>query len=248
MVAKLLGEGDWLEIQMLAKLEKMAEQKRDAFAAALGPGKEDALIAFVRELKNSLESRKTHLNTDYRTMAKTISHINDILHLQRRYSRDGQAGQRLPVDIAQVIDDALAMNAGGFEKCHIEISRKISDHLPEISGDRTKLIRVFLNLFKNACEAFERTDTEEKRKVSVSAELKDDKIFVMICDTGIGFEPDSAESFFEAGSSSKNRDSGFGLARAREIIEAHGGTITLESDGIGTGARLLIGLPAMPVE
>ncbi len=248
MVSKLLGADDWIEIQMLIKLEQMAEQKRDAFAAALGPGKEEALIVFVRELKNSLESRKNHLNTDYQTMAKTISHINDILHLQRRYSREGHAGQRVPVDMAQVIDDALAMNAGGFEKRHIEILRKIPDHLPQISGDRSKLIRVFLNLFKNTCEAFDRTDAEEKRKVVISAELKEGKIFVMILDNGIGFEPDSAESFFEAGTSSKNRDSGIGLAQAREIIETHGGTITLESDGIGTGARLRIELPTMPMQ
>lgn len=242
-VSRLVGEKEWAEVPMLTKLEKMAEQKRDAFAAALGSGKAEALIAFIRELKNSLESHRNLLHSDYLTMAKTISHINDILHIQRQYAGDGQGGQGFPTDMTKLIGDALSMIAVRFEKRGIEILQKIPDNLPSISGDRTKLLRVFLNLFKNAAEAYEQSDMAENRMIKIGAELKNNTMVVTIADNGVGFEPEKAESFFESGFSTKNRDSGIGLGQCRKIIENHGGQIRLESDGVGKGARVIIGLP-----
>ncbi len=242
-VSRLLGEKDWQELPMLTKLEKMIEQKREALTEALGPGKGEALLVFVRELIKYLESHINSLHSDYRNMAKIISHINEILHLQRQYVRDGQTGKRQLSDPAKLIDDALSMSYAGFEKRGIEILRSISPDLPQISGDRTKLLRVFLNVLKNACEAFDQTDIKENRNVSISAEFKDESLWITIEDNGIGFASDLAESFFNAGFSTKNRDSGFGLFQCREIIEAYGGTIRLESKGIGMGAKAMIELP-----
>jgi len=242
---RLLGDKDWHECKELAKLERMTEQKRDAFAAALGTGKEDALITFVRELRKSMEARCEQLHLDYQSMTKIISHINEILHLQRRYTRDGQAGQRAMIHLIDIIEDALAINFGGFEKRRVSVRRGFQPgKLPGISGDRTRLIQVFLNLFKNAAEAFDASEKKEDRTLEISAELlNSDKIRVSIADNAVGFEPEQAAHLFQADSSTKNRDSGIGLKQCRSVIEAHGGTVRLESPGKEKGASVIIELP-----
>ncbi len=65
----------------------LVEGQREAFAAVLGDGKDAALLTFIRELRHSLEEHQRSLLTDYQTMLKTIGHVNDILHVQRRYAR-----------------------------------------------------------------------------------------------------------------------------------------------------------------
>ncbi|MCP4348084.1 MAG: PAS domain S-box protein [Desulfobacterales bacterium] len=243
-VTRLVGE-EWPETLELGKLEKMVEQKREKFAEALGQGKEEALITFVRQLKSSLEDHSGQLRLDYQTMAKTVTHVNEILHLQRRYARDGQAGRRVPVNLAEVAEDALAMYAGGFEKRRVSVHRRISPDLPRISGDQTKLIRVFLNLFKNICEAFDTVDRNEDRVLEILAESSDDgKIRLILSDNASGFEPEVAESLFVPGFSTKDRNSGMGLCQCRDIVESHRGTIRLESPGKNQGTKIIIELSA----
>jgi len=243
-VARLIGEDKWNEIAELKKLEQMTEKKREALAAALGPGKEEALLTFIRELKYSIEERSRQLNLDFQTMAKTISHINEILHLQRRYTRDGQAGKRSPVDLSELIEDAIAMNAGGFEKRGISVHRNIPADIPQISGDRTKLIRVFLNLFKNTCEAFDSCERKDDRVIDIAIEsLNQSRIRVIVSDNAIGFDSEQSKELFKPGFSTKSRDSGMGLSQCLSIIESHNGLIRLESPGKDQGARAVIELP-----
>jgi PAS domain S-box-containing protein len=242
---RLLGDKDWHECNELTKLEKLADQKREAFAAALGSGKEEAFITFVRELRKSLGTRCEQLHLDYQNMTKIISHINEILHLQRCYTRDGQAGQRAMIHLPDLLEDALAINFGGFEKRRISVRRKFPPSgLPGISGDRTRLIQVFLNLFKNAGEAFDASEKKDERILEISAEVLNlNKIRVRITDNAVGFEPEQAAHFFHPGSSTKQRESGFGLRQCRSVIEANRGTIWLESPGKEKGASVIIELP-----
>jgi signal transduction histidine kinase len=144
----------------------------------------------------------------------------------------------------ELIEDAIAMNAGGFEKRGIMIHRDISRDIPRISGDRTKLIRVFLNLFKNACEAFDVCERKTDRIIDISIEsLNQSRIRVIISDNAIGFDSDQGKHIFEDGFSTKKRDSGMGLSQCQSIIESHKGEIRLESSGKNQGTQSIIELP-----
>jgi signal transduction histidine kinase len=69
------------------------------------------------------------------------------------------------------------------------------------------------------------------------------EIIIVFSDNGIGFSPEMEEKLFERGFTTKRTGSGIGLYECRSIIESHGGTITIESKGIGTGASTIIKLP-----
>ena len=64
-----------------------------------------------------------------------------------------------------------------------------------------------------------------------------------IADNARGFDPEAAEDFFKNGFSTKNRGSGIGLYQCRAIVESHGGTIAINSQGIEKGAEVVLSLP-----
>ncbi len=257
-VTKLLGETKWHENIELAKLERMVQQKRNQIATALGHGKDEALIIFVRELKNSLEERRDQLAIDYRSMAKTISHINEILHLQRRYAVGSSLRlEPTSVDIGELIEDALSINYSNLEERWIKTRRNIPAEIPRISGERTQLIQVFINLIKNICEAFDVSGRLNERILDITVEsslrsdyreeekplMQKEMIKVILSDNAAGFEPDQTEQLFEPGFTTKNHGTGMGLHQCRRIIENHRGSININSPGKEMGTSVVIELP-----
>jgi PAS domain S-box-containing protein len=242
-ISRLIGEGDWVEIEELGNLQEMVRRKGPALAGALGPGKEEALAAFIRELRLSLMDRNRQLQDDGAAMSRTVSHINEILHLQRHYAVE-KGGVRRSLDIIDLMEDALAMTWAGLQKRSIRLERRFRRPLPMVSGDRTRLIQVIINLIKNAGEAFDGCDREGTRQLIIDiGAVRDDTIRIALEDNAAGFDPEEGERLFEQGFSTKNRSSGMGLSQCREIIVSHGGRLEMVSAGPGKGAAAIIELP-----
>ena len=90
----------------------------------------EGLTHFIRELRGSLADRRRRLGEDGRVMSKTLSHVNEILHLQRRYARESGPGPGTDrLDMAELIDDA-PRHAGGGPK-------EAGDHRPPALPART---------------------------------------------------------------------------------------------------------------
>ncbi len=244
-VSRILGEGDWVEIEELGNLQEMARRKGSALAEALGPGKDEALIAFLRELRQSLTDRRRHLQDDCAAMSRTVSHINEILHLQRRYAAEGGAGRR-SLDMIELVEDALAMTSAGLQKRAIAMERRFHRPLPPVSGDRTRLIQVLINLLKNRSEEFDVCDRKEGRRLTLDiGATEDGAVRIAIRDNAGGFGRELGERLFERGFSTKNRSSGMGLHQCRGIVVSHGGVLRIESAGVGKGATAIFELPGI---
>jgi signal transduction histidine kinase len=242
-VSRIIGEGDWVEIEELGHLQEMVRRKGPALAEALGPGKEEALIAFLRELRQSLTDRNRRLREDCAAMSRTVSHVNEILHLQRHYATEGGAPRR-SLDIIELVEDALAMTSAGLQKRAIRLERRFRRPLPPVSGDRTRLIQVIINLIKNAGEAFDGCDRQDGRQVIFDIGVTEEgTIRIVLQDNAAGFDRNQGARLFEQGFSTKNRSSGMGLYRCRQIIGSHGGRLEVASAGPGRGAAAIIELP-----
>jgi signal transduction histidine kinase len=116
--------------------------------------------------------------------------------------------------------------------------------LPPLAVDRGTLMPVLLNLARNSAESFD--EPGHRGAVSIFIEARraaDGGLVVDVRDSGPGFRPHLAESFFEPGTSTKGRGSGIGLVTCRRIVESLGGRITLRSNGPGTGAVAHVELP-----
>ncbi len=113
---------------------------------------------------------------------------------------------------------------------------------PEVSirADRDQLEQALINLVGNAVDAAEETGGE----VSVRWRLRDDHLHVVVEDEGPGL-PETGNLFVPF-YTTKPSGSGIGLVLSRQIVESHGGTLTLEDREDGSGARALMVLPRDP--
>ena len=152
------------------------------------------------------------------------------------------------MNVVRLVEDAVAMQLGGFEKRGVSLQRQYPGQPVLVEGDRTKLVRVFINLLKNALESFDEPAREqnEVRRIRIRAALTDPperRVVVTIADNGAGFAEPPESLYRETRSSDKPGGSGMGLYAANRIVEAHGGRLTVTSAGEGRGVSAEVTLP-----
>jgi signal transduction histidine kinase len=115
--------------------------------------------------------------------------------------------------------------------------------IPPAWGDPFRLGQVFANLIQNAQEASPADGVVEVRVGSTEGS----RVRVIVRNTGVGIPPELRERIFQPFFTTKARGTGLGLAIARQIVEAHRGTIRVDSDG-RTETRFTVDLPAAAAE
>jgi len=114
----------------------------------------------------------------------------------------------------------------------------------QLRGDPRRLEQVFFNVLGNALKF-----TDSGGRVTMRASLSGGSVHVRVTDTGAGIEPGFLPHVFERFRQGERATSrryggvGLGLSIARELVEAHGGRISAESEGAGRGATFVIALP-----
>jgi signal transduction histidine kinase len=170
--------------------------------------------------------------------------VDDVLAMARLdlgQGRPGDAGplslRAEPTDPAKLCADAASRFERRFPRRALTVS--IEDDLPRIHADPTMLRRVVDNLLDNA-----RKYSDDKAPIELSVAAEGSEVVFSVKDRGIGIEPaDRSRLFtpFFRTDRSRARSSGgvgLGLALARQIVEAHGGRIAIESEpGAGTEVR-----------
>ncbi len=138
---------------------------------------------------------------------------------------------------------------------HIELARQqqvslvlvAPDELPTLALDTRRMVQVLGNLLDNALR-----HTPAGGTVTLGAAWADQQVTLTVSDTGEGITPADLPNVFErlyradAARSNDDTSVGLGLAIAKALVVAHGGTITAWSAGTGTGATFTIALPYQP--
>ena len=128
--------------------------------------------------------------------------------------------------------------AASVADSEIEYTSEIDSHISKITGDRTKLQEVFLNLLKNALDA-----AIPNHSIRFTARQADENIIIKVQDTGHGITEEQLPTIFEPFVTYKKEGTGLGLAICDHIVKAHGGTISVESEP-GAGTTFCITLKA----
>ncbi len=245
-VLKPQMEKVWQEIQSLYQLRDLFTGSENELIKVFGKEKQHALNDFMKALISSFEGRHAkHLEFSEK-ISSAVGHVCSVLDLQRHYLGEKASPLATKINLPTIISDTLVMLSGSLKKRNIEVSLDVKDKNLNISGDQTRLMRVFLNIIKNTCEAFDETGAiDDGRKLEITIALHKNKeiLKAVFSDNGIGFAAETGEELFERGFTSKINGSGIGLHECRSIIESHGGTITMESNGINTGALTIITFP-----
>ncbi len=129
------------------------------------------------------------------------------------------------------------------EKKDLTLTSEVSGNLPDVLVDNTQITRVISNLIDNAIKF-----NKKGGKISIEAMQKGEFAEISVTDTGIGIAEDNLpklfDGFYQVDSSSSRvyGGTGLGLTAAKEIIEAYGGKIGVESEP-GRGSKFYFTLP-----
>ena len=140
--------------------------------------------------------------------------------------------ERLLKNIA--VSFAIALDA---EDSGIEFTSRIVPGMGDFTGDKIKLEQVVLNILRNAKEA-----VREHGHISMMAERQKDIIIIRCQDNGCGIPEDIMDTIFDPFVTHKENGTGLGLSSAKQIVEAHGGSIYAESSP-ETGTVFTVTLP-----
>jgi len=171
------------------------------------------------------------LNLIDKNIAYSNKIINDLLDYSREIKLD--INETSPVE---VVDEALAsVEIPSTVKVVKQVSKK-----PRMKVDFEKLKRVFVNLIRNAVEAMPKGGT-----LTIKSFRRGGKVVLTVSDTGIGMTKEVLEKLWTPLFTTKAKGMGFGLAICKRFVEAHGGTITVESIP-GKGTTFTVTVPLEP--
>jgi len=153
------------------------------------------------------------------------------------------ASEKAPLDINKTIQEVIALAAGELGKNQVLLRTELEADLPPVLGDRVELQQVLLNLILNGCEAMSGVGWQPRELVIKTRKCKPDEVMVEVRDSGVGIDPQNAESLFDAFFTTKEGGLGLGLSINRRIIEAHGGRLWAAPNE-EQGATLRFTLPA----
>jgi two-component system, NtrC family, sensor kinase len=166
--------------------------------------------------------------------------ITDLLSFARP-SRPNVA----PEDMNDVIDGIARILDTQAKEKSVELIRDFAPNLPKVWIDREQMKQVFMNLIFNGIQAMNNggTITISTRIFTPEAiEQSPSFVQVEVRDTGIGIPSENLEHIFDPFFTSKDEGSGLGLSISHQIVQEHGGYVTVESK-LGKGTSFLVNIP-----
>lgn len=178
--------------------------------------------------------------------ARLLSHLVDDLRTLSLADAGELTLNRAPLPPLECLERTAAAHAALAAQRNIRIDVQAAPGLPLIDVDRERIAQVLGNLVSNALRY-----TPDGGSVTLSASTAGSDVLLQVSDTGPGIDPEHLpfifKRFYRADESRQaNGESGLGLAIARSLVEAHGGTIRAEN-GVNGGAVFTVTLPASSV-
>jgi PAS domain S-box-containing protein len=157
---------------------------------------------------------------------RNAERIGKIVGIIREFARPGLFRFE-PVGLQKVVEEAVELVRTGLRKSGIAVELELPADLPDVLGEPTRLLQVFVNLLTNAREAMEAQT--EPREIRIQARFQPpDRVVVRVCDTGPGIPEEVVESLFDPFFTLKpGRGTGLGLFLVKSILELHEGTVDL---------------------
>lgn len=178
-------------------------------------------------------------------MTRTTERMGQLVHdmsLLARLENAELSVEKKPINLSNILNEQVANFKELFAEKKLKVKCELADNIV-INGDKSTIERVFSNLLQNAIRY-----TNENGSVTVGLTVKDNKAVVHVADTGIGIPPEALGQIFdrfyrvEKTRSRAAGGSGLGLAIVKVAVEAHGGSVEVQSKE-GEGSQFTVTLP-----
>jgi PAS domain S-box-containing protein len=188
------------------------------------------------------ERQKQFLDTIKANVDRVLEIVNEFSDVSRLESGALKLDAK-PLDIDNLISEVIVSLQPQIKAKEINLTVEVPPDLPQVWGDRTRIIQILTNLVTNAYKY-----TPEGGQIAITTQRVDDSVQVNVADTGIGVAPQDQEKlftrFFRADHPGVRRvaGTGLGLSITKSIVQMHGGRIWVESQ-LGKGSTFSFTLP-----
>ena len=228
--------------------ERLLRAERLAAIGRLGASVSHELRNPLGVIKNSVyylkmrlgdadDKVKKHLNIIEEEISRSNKIVSDLLS----FARDTKLALE-EVQINAVVQDALSRTPVPDT---VSVITRLEEDLPPLMADPSQIEQVFINMITNAVQAvtsLHSADAHHRGTLEISTRAEDGFIVTEFKDNGCGIPEENLGKLFEPLFTTKTKGIGLGLAVSKRIIEAHGGSIEVESE-IGKGTTFTIKLP-----
>jgi two-component system, NtrC family, sensor kinase len=230
----------------LGKLVGLLEQQNGNLAEFLNRDpKGRQIIPYLSSLAPMLVDQENELLKELHSLRDSVDHIKGIVSMQQNYARI--AGVQETLAAAQLVEDALNLNAAALVRHHVEVVRQF-DEVPPVCVDKHKVLQILLNLIRNAKLALKEGGREPRIMTVRVLGAQPGKVRLQVCDNGIGIAPENLTRIFSHGFTTRRDGHGFGLHSGALAAKELGGLLTAESSGLGHGATFTLELPLPAAE
>jgi signal transduction histidine kinase len=223
---------------------------KDEFLAMLGHELRNPLSPIVTAL-HLLRLRRADGEREYAVIERQVRHltrlVDDLLDVSR-ITRGKLELKRQPLEIHQVVEQALEMSGPLFEERQQRVSVDVPASGCGVVADPARLAQVVANLLVNAAKY-----TPAGGAIHIAAAVEDGEVALRVTDTGRGLSPELLPRVFDSfvqGPRAIDRQEGglgLGLTLVRQLVLLHGGSVAAESPGVGQGSTFTIRLPRAAV-
>lgn len=224
------------ESENMAAIGKLSAGLAHEIAAPLNVISGRAELVLRRDDLDAEPRRSLRIIVDQIGRITTI--VRNLLDFGRR-----RAAHRVPLDLRDVVDNALSFLDAEFVGAGIAIERQGAPHATAV-GDPDHLHQVLVNLLLNAVQAMAGVTGE--RRITVRMTHAPAVVNIDITDTGPGIPAEDRARVFEPFFTTRQAGTGLGLVVSRSIIEDHGGTLEALPPPDGRGALFRVTLPLPP--
>lgn len=201
--------------------------------------------AYLISIAPVLEEERLNLLNEAKSLRNGIDHIKGIVAMQQSYGRI--SGVKQKINPEQLMEDAYTFNAAALSRNDIKVYRFFTS-VPPVTVDKHKVLQILLNLISNAQHACI-SGGEQEKHIILRVFSPDRKILRMqVEDNGMGILPENMKRIFQHGFTTRQSGHGFGLHSGALAARELGGSLTVHSNGPGTGAVFTLDLPLFTQE
>ena len=200
---------------------------------------------YLTEVSKLLVNDQAETLSRLRVLAENVQHIKDIISTQQSYAK--VSGVQVTTSITGLVEDAIQINSAGLQRHGTQLKREFEE-LPDVEIDKQKVLQIMVNLISNAKYASSSSEKEEKIITIRIYKHGEDQFRIEVADNGVGISQDNLTKIFSHGFTTKKHGHGFGLHSSALASKEIGGSLTVNSDGLGRGATFTLELPFKPVE
>jgi len=242
-----------VEREVARTLAESAPEERRHLEHRHARSLEELSAQVAHEIRNPITAAKSLVQqmgedpTSKETVAYASVALEELDRVERsishllRYAREQELELR-DARLAEIVDSALATFAERAARQGVRIERELDGPGP-LRGDPEQLRRVVINLVANALDALEGAATPEPRvRVLAGENLAGSEVWLRVRDNGPGIPPELRPRLFDPFTTSREGGTGLGLALARKVVQAHGGSIEVHP-AAPQGTEFVVTLP-----